>query len=87
MSQVEYGAIQADVAQNAITDLDRQIDRMRELISLLETKLAPVSRGMAASEKMLTSPQPAPSSPLQGRAQTLGDQCARLDQIICDLDI
>jgi hypothetical protein len=87
MIEQQYGQMTEDTSQNAITDLDRQIERLQDLINLLEARLMPVSRGTAASEKVLTQPQAAPSSPLQGRAQTLGDQCAKIDRIIYDLDI
>jgi hypothetical protein len=70
--------------RTALDALDGQLDRLRQLIDLLDSRLEPVS---FEKEPPNISTVPEPRSPLYGRVQRLDDLCVVLDRMIMRLDV
>lgn len=81
----EYTERGADREYSALDHLDGGLDRLTQLVVLLEERLSPVLR--LDLDDALTSPELAPRSPLISRFQRIEDRCTDLDRIITRLDI
>lgn len=71
--------------QGALDDLDGEMNRLEETITLLEQRLGPALSQYATAEA--ASPRPEPSSQLRGRVERLAHLTGTLHEIIARIDL
>ncbi len=70
---------------SSLDNVDDQLEQLEKSISILRGRLVHVS--LERAEKEMSSPTPAPRSPLAARALRIRESCQAVERLIEGLDI